>query len=339
MFENFSYALNAIAPLILLIALGYILKQRKRFDSVFFKKANSLVFHICLPVLLFYNIYNIEGLDSLRMDVVGYCMVIIVILFALGFLTARNLIRDPRQKGVILQCVFRSNYAIIGIPIAEALGGAEAVATASLLSAFSIPLYNILAVFSLSIFIGSGDGQHRQSLKPILKGIAANPLIRGVLSGILALLIRTLLPKTPEGDAVFSIRRDLPFIYTAVQNLARIASPLALIVLGGEFTFEAVAGMKRQIIIGTVWRIVLAPLLGVGTALLLSTAIPVLNFGMLEFPSLIALFGTPGAVSSAIMAEEMGNDGTLAGQLVVWTSVLSIFTMFLTIVAVRMLAA
>ncbi len=334
MSENFSYALNAIAPLILLIALGYVLKQRHMFDETFFKKANTLVFRVCLPVLLFYNIYNIEGLKSLRMDVVGYCMVIIVLLFGLGLVTAKRLIPDPKQKGVILQCVFRSNYAIIGIPIAEALGGAEAVATASLLSAFSIPLYNILAVFSLSIFIG---GEKNKGIRPILKGIARNPLIRGVLCGILALIIRTLLPANASGEPVFSIRRDLPFVYTAVQNLARIASPLALIVLGGEFTFEAVKGMRKQIVIGTVWRIVLAPLLGVGAALILSTWLHLLNFGIMEFPSLIALFGTPVAVSSAIMAEEMKNDGTLAGQLVVWTSVLSIFTMFLTIVAIRSL--
>ena len=41
------------------------------------------------------------------------------------------------------------------------------------------------------------------------------------------------------------------------------------------------------------------------------------------------MFGTPVAVSSAIMAESIGdNDEQLAGQLVVWTSVASVFSLF-----------
>ena len=43
---------------------------------------------------------------------------------------------------------------------------------------------------------------------------------------------------------------------------------------------------------------------------------------------LLALFGSPVAVSSAIMAREMKSDATLAGQYVVYTSVVSVFTIF-----------
>ena len=367
MFDLFMYAINAILPLILLIVLGYFLRQRKMFDETFFKKANTLVFRVCLPTLLCYNIYNIEGLTALRWDVVGYCLVIIALLFVIAFVMVKLWIPDPKQKGVIMQCVFRSNYAIIGIPVAEALGGADAVAIASLLSAFSIPMYNIMAVIALSMYVQPESGAHgeagtgrdekglerknpsgsdtrlkgrsikRSGIAPkqTLLSIWKNPLIRGVLAGVLLLVIRSLLPKNADGAPVFTIRKQLPFIYSAVQSLSRIASPLALLVLGGQFTFSAVKGMKQQIVIGTLARTVMAPLLGVGFALILSQGLHLLNFGMVEFPSLIALFGTPVAVSSAIMADEMGNDGVLAGQLVVWTSLVSIVTMFLTIVAVR----
>ncbi|MDD6226995.1 MAG: AEC family transporter, partial [Bacilli bacterium] len=50
-----------------------------------------------------------------------------------------------------------------------------------------------------------------------------------------------------------------------------------------------------------------------------------------EFPALIALFGTPVAVSSAPMSAEMGNDDELAGQLVVWTSIFSASSLFVMI--------
>lgn len=332
MLSTFSYAANAILPLIILIALGYILKQKGMFDSIFFKNANKLVFRVCLPTLLFYNIYNISDLQSMRMDVVIYALVLVMLLFLAGIVTAKLFIRDPKQKGVILQCVFRSNYAIIGIPVAEALGGAEAVATASLLSAFSIPLYNILAVISLTVYM---HGDARTDWKTILKKIARNPLIIGVLAGVAAVAVRSLIPAGADGKPVFTIKNQLPFVYSAVQNLARIASPLALLVLGGQFTFQAVRGMKKQIVIGTAWRLVLAPFFGLAPAVLLSKYTSVLSFGMMEYPALIALFATPVAVSSAIMAAEMENDETLAGQLVVWSSLFSILTMFITIVVIR----
>ena len=61
------------------------------------------------------------------------------------------------------------------------------------------------------------------------------------------------------------------------------------------------------------------------------TLLGVLDFGINDYPALIALFGTPAAVSSAIMAGQMNNDEQLATQIVVWTSLFSIATMFITV--------
>ena len=135
-------------------------------------------------------------------------------------------------------------------------------------------------------------------------------------------------------DAVpFRFDNQLKFLYTAVKDLKVIASPLALIVLGGQFEFSAVKGMTKEIVTATVWRIVIAPLIGIGAAILLSEFTPVLTFGPEIYPTLIALFGTPVAVSSAIMAGEMGSDEQLATQLVVWTSLGSIITIFVMVFA------
>ena len=80
---------------------------------------------------------------------------------------------------------------------------------------------------------------------------------------------------------------------------------------------------------GTLWRIVFAPVLGVGTAILLTRHTGLINFGVNEYPALLALFGSPVAVSSAIMAKQMGGDEQLATQYVVWTSICSVVTVFL----------
>ena len=51
--------------------------------------------------------------------------------------------------------------------------------------------------------------------------------------------------------------------------------------------------------------------------------------------TLVGVFGSPVASASAVMAEEMGGDGELARQYVVWTCALSMLTLLLWIVFLR----
>ncbi|MGN0166614.1 MAG: AEC family transporter [Acetatifactor sp.] len=332
--DTLIFALNAILPIILLIFFGYFLKRKNFLDEDWFRKGNKLIFRVCLPCLLFTNVYNIESFTAINWSVVIYSEIAIFTVFFLGLLLVKLTIPDDRQKGVILQCTFRSNFAIIGLTLAESLGGAKGVGIAAILSAFSIPTFNILAVIALTMFSKGENGQ-RIDFKNILKKIATNPLIIGVVCGLIALGIRALLPIGADGAPVFSLSGNLPFLYTAISNVAKISSPLALIILGGLFDFSAVKGMKKQIIIGTLSRVAVVPGLVIGIAVILSKYTGLLNFDATVYPSLIALFGSPVAVASAIMAQEMDNDGTLAGQLVVWTSIMSIFTLFLFILILR----
>lgn len=324
--ETFIFAANAVLPIISLIILGYYLRRIHFFDGEFLKIANKLVFRVALPTLLFYNVYNIKDLKSMQGDIILFVVLMILILFGLGLLIAYLLIPQPKQKGVILQCVFRSNFAIIGIPLAESIGGEEGVAVAAVLSAFSIPLFNILAVVALSLF---GADEKQVSMQQVLKGIYKNPLVRGVFCGFVCLVIRLYIPLQSEtGVPVFSLQYNLPFLYKACKSLSQVASPLALIVLGGQFQFSAIKSLVKPIIIGTSWRLVFAPLLALTLAVVFSNNLPLMNLTAKDYPALIALFGSPVAVSSAIMAGEMGADEELAGQLVVWTSLFSMLTLF-----------
>ena len=324
MFDIFMYAINAVMPIIMLIVLGYILKQIGFLDANFVKRGNKLVFRVGLPALLFYTIYNVSDLGAFNWSTVWFSIGAVLLIFVLGLIVVRLFVPDKKRKGVVLQCIFRSNYAIIGIPLAEALGGPEGIALVAVLSAFVVPLFNVLAVVALSMFNGEGG---KINVKSILKKIVTNPLILGTVAGLVVLLIRSLLPVGEDGLPVFYIYRDLKFVYKAVENLSKLATPLALIVLGGQFVFSAAGKMLKEIIIGVSWRTLLSPAVGIGLALL-RTHLGVVNFGPAEFTVFVALFGTPVAVSSAVMAGEMGCDDQLAGQYVVWTSVCSMFTIF-----------
>ncbi|MCD8040286.1 MAG: AEC family transporter [Clostridia bacterium] len=348
MFNISMTAVNAILPIVLLIVLGYVLKRIKFLTGEFLKIGNKLVFNVCLPAMLFVNVYSIGDLSDVNWGLIIYCVVAIFIIYFIGLLVSILTTKDNRRRGVILQCTYRSNFAIIGVSLAASLAGTAAGAAdtvnavVAIIQALAIPIFNILAVISLSIFTGQ-EGQRldengmlaapvkkHTSVKKILLGIVKNPLIIAIFSGLVCVGIRYA-ETAIWGYAPFTISDDLSFLYRVLTSLKSMATPLALIVLGGQFEFSAVRGMTKEIVVATVFRLIIAPLIGVGGAVLLSECTSLVSFGQTEYPALIALFGTPVAVSSAIMAGEMGADDKLAGQLVVWTSICSIFTLFMTV--------
>ncbi len=319
-----STAVNAVAPLILTILIGYFLKTKGFFTKDFLKIGNKLVFSLCLPAMLFVNVYDIEGFSAINWDIVIYSAFAIVLIFGLGLFSSVAATKVPERRGVIWQCTFRSNFAIIGLSLAGALGGQGAVAVAAIVSSFTIPLFNVLSVIALSVFVDNGK---KTDLKGMVLNIVKNPLIIAVALGLACLGIREI-QRSVFGEVVFALNDQMQFLYKTVSNLKAIASPFALIVLGGQFEFSAVKGLLKEIVTGTVWRIVIAPVLGIGLAILLTAKTDLLHCGANEYPALIAMFGSPVAVSSAVMAGNMGGDEQLATQLVVWTSIFSIFTIF-----------
>lgn len=328
MLDIFLYSANALLPITILTALGFILRRAKIVDLQFLKSGNKLLFRLFIPVLVFYSIYKADGLTGVNWRLVLFIVFAITALFLIGLIIVRFFVKDPRCKGVIVQAVFRSNYSIIGLPLVEALGISGGLPLAALLSAVVIPTFNVLAVIALTVFV-SGKSE-KGGVKNILKGIAKNPLIIASVLGIAVLLIRQFLLTDASGELIFSVKRDLPFITKSLGFIADATSALSLIILGGMLDFKAVKGKTGTIALGVFCRLILAPAIGLTLVLVLNRAGVVLCTPA-DFTVLIAIFASPIAFASAVMAEEMGSDGDVARQIVAWTSALDILTLFIII--------
>ena len=315
--DAFIFATNAVVPIIAIVAIGYILKRIGFMTERFSLAANKLVFYVFLPCMLFLGVYRIEGLGGIDLGFVAYALAaelcIVVLSFVIITLTCK--VRD--RKGVLLQAAFRSNYALIGIPLAGALSGEAGVAVASLLSVVFVPVINVLAVIVLSVY---GSGEVKPSAGKIALDITKNPLIISVLIGVGMLGVRAVLEK----NGIFFRLSDVSAVYDVIEYLSGMATPMALLVLGARFEFSAVSALRREIILGTVMRTVFAPLVGIGGAYLFFSS----NFTGAHFGAFVCAFATPVAVASVPMSQEMGGDATLAGQLVVWTTAVSSVTLF-----------
>jgi len=203
-----------------------------------------------------------------------------------------------------------------------------------LVAAIVVPLMNILAVLALVMFVREED--EKNIILSTLVKIVKNPLIIGVVLGLFTLFIRSYIPLDQVSlEPVFSIKNNIEFLYLIIKWLGQIASPLALIILGGTFEFFVIKNLAKQIFIGTFTRVVIAPLITLSIAVMLSKHTSYFNFTSVDYPAFIALLASPTAVSSAIMAKEMQNDEKLAVQLVVWTTSLSILSIFIIVVIFR----
>ena len=313
--ESFKFAINATLPIVIMIAIGYFIKKVGLLKADTAKILNNIVFKVLLPAMLFLNIYNIEDLGSISLNYVWYVLGFTIGLFLIFIPIVNAMFPQVNQRGVILQSIFRSNYALIGIPLATALFDAEGAAVASLLAAFIVPVFNVLGVICLCIY----SDNKKPSIKGMLINIAKNPLIIGVFSGLIALGIRAIFGHLDIGFRL----TDVQPVFKVLNYLSSAATPLALLALGAQFEFSAIPALKKQIAFGIALRSVLIPSVALTVAYFIGA------FSGAHFAAFVAMFATPVAVSTVPMCQSMGADHNLAGQLVVWTTIISSVVIFL----------
>lgn len=300
--ENLMISANAVLPMCLVMALGYGTRRLGWLRREEISTINKIAFRIFLPCLLYYNIYCSDLSGSFDPLLMAFAVGGVLLTFglALGYTLLTE--KLPERRGVLIQGMFRSNYVIMGIPVATALLGADQLGTVSILIAVIVPLFNMLAVVVLEVFRG-------QKPKPlhILGQIAKNPLVIGSVLGILTLVAGIRLPHILE---------------QTIQSVSAIASPLQLFLLGAFFQFSGLKTYRRELVTVSIAKLIVSPGLFLGLGALL-------GFRGVAFVSLIGIFASPTAVNSFTMAQQMGGDAELAGDTVVVTSAVSMLTMFL----------
>lgn len=298
-------------PLCLIMALGYGVRRLNWLDDNAVRILNRLTFRLFLPVSIFKNLISASLGDNLNWGVFIFTVVGVLALFGILFLLVPRFEKDNAKRGVLIQGIGRSNFVIFGLSVVQLLYGEAQAGVTALLVALVIPLFNIPSVIALEMY---GDGQ-TQSRKKILKGIVTNPLIIATLVSVVYMLLGIQMPR---------------FLATTVNDIAKIATPLGLFVLGSSFSFSKIGNNKKQLFWGVAGKLVLNPLVFITLAI-------VCGFRNVELASLMVVFAAPVAVSSFTMAQQMGGDEDLAAQIVLFTSLFSVITMFLWIFITKQL--
>lgn len=302
--DSFYVAVTAVTPFLIYMGLGFIMRRTNLADDEFLHKLNSVSFKVFFPPMMFNCVYGLEGesLDINWLFIVSAVVALAAVVVGLLLIVPRLEPRNDR-RGVIIQGIYRTNIVFFAMPLAQSVYGDASLVPSALLVAIIVPTYNVLAVIILEYYRGT-----RPSAGSLVLRVLKNPLIIGFLVGFLFYFAQIRLPECVEGP---------------VTTLGNLAIPLALIALGGTIRLNETRDNAGIIARTLVVKMGVLPAI----SLVVFSVLP-LGLSTIERFLLLVMFAAPLASSSYPMAESMGGDGKLAGQLVAISSAVSIVTLF-----------
>lgn len=294
--------LLSVFPVFLLVGLGAALRRYGFLKEGFIDSANSLVYYILLPSLLFHEISATEFREAFSGPLVvgGYAAVLVT--FALAIVLSRKL--SPSERGSFLQGTVRANFAYVGLPIVFNVVGQTGLRKAGIFLGFGVPFLNALSVLALILPHGIGKGKGLDMARRVLRQLVTNPAILACMFGIAWSLL-----KLPVPDMA---RRTLKLLTPATL-------PLSLLCLGGSFSIDRARKGFAPASIAAFLKLVVLTGLGLAIYRWMGVSGEDLLVG-------IIMLGCPTAVVTYVMASQMSGDPDLAGTIVITSTAASAVT-------------
>ena len=302
--ENFIYSVDATFPIFLVMVIGYILKQIGMLNDNFVTVANRFNFKVTLPFMLFRDISGVDIRAVFDIRYVLFCALVSTACFWIIWGGVKLFLKDQSMRGAFVQASFRSSAAVMGLAFIQNMYGSSAMGPLMIVSA--VPLYNIFSVIVLT-FEGahSGEVDPKQKVKDACINIAKNPIILGILAGLVVGLLGI----------------DFPVIVDkTVNSVAQMATPLALITIGAGFEGRKALAKIRPTIAASMIKLVVQPLIFLPVAAWM-------GFRGEQMIAILIMLASPTTPSCYIMAKNMDNDGVLTASVIVMTTLLAAFTL------------
>ena len=299
--ENLIFSLNATIPVFLLMVLGLALRKIGWIDEAFASRMNKFVFRVPLPVLLFQDLATVDFYEMWDGRFVLFCFAVTFLGIVIAGLLSL-LLKNRRIQGEFIQASYRSSAALLGIAFIQNIYGSAGIAPLMIIG--SVPLYNIMAVAVLSFFSPERKKLDAGTVKKTWKGIVTNPIIIGILIGMIWSLLRLPLPEIAA---------------KTVSSIGATATPLGLMAMGASFDFRKALGQKGPALAASFLK-----LIGFCAVFLLIAA--AMGFRQEKLVAILIMQGSATTVSCYVMAKNMNHEGTLTSSVVMLTTLGSAFT-------------
>ncbi|MEM7236795.1 MAG: AEC family transporter [Pseudomonadota bacterium] len=304
--------LASIAPVFLIIVLGYLLRRNGIPNIEFWNLNDKLVYWVLMPCLLFYKTSTIE----ISFGLVGSYAVVILggfgaaLLF--GLISARVAGLPNTMASSVMQGTGRHN-TFIALSIAERVFGSEGLSLAALATALLIPVTNLSVVPLMVVLNQSGrrDGMFRA----IVIDLGRNPLLIAVLLGV-----------TTNIAGI----GEIPVFHETTRLIGNAALPIVLMCVGANLRLRAMRASALPLALSILGKFLVFPAIVVGLSLLLDLS---------RLETLVALlFGAaPTASSAYTLSRQMGGDAPLMAAITTIQTGLAFLTLPLSLLLIEQL--
>ncbi len=292
--------LNALLPVFICIAIGFVIKRRGFPGDDLWAPLNALGYYIFFPALLFGTLAT-SPFDGEVAGKLGGTLVAAQLSMALILTIIRRIWRIPGPAySSVFQGAVRWN-GFVALAIIAALYGDEGITIAAIAFAFMVPTANVLSVFALTRHAANEPA----TLRTVISLLARNPLILSCLAGATLNVAGITLPTA--------------FVKT-LDVLGAPALPIGLLGVGAALTFTSFKVDVWLVTLTTVLKLLAMPAIIYGLCLLM---------GVTGLPLVVAMTAgaVPGASASYILARELGGDAELMAALITASTLAAAITM------------
>ncbi len=312
--QLFFSTFNMVVPLFVVVFVGYFLRETNIVSEKLAGPLNSLCFKLLIPCTC------IKSMQSVTLDITYLWMAVymtatfLISIFILCKLVPK-FVPVRGQAGVVVQGAFRSNSVLFALPLMISVCGEENVGPILVNVALAAVLFNAAAVVVLSRFSETGASGKINPLS-MLRQVITNPIIVGTAIGLVIRFLPFSLPNV---------------ILKPVFDLGACATPMAMIAIGLQFSFQSLSSNRRAIAISTVTKLIVMPLVWTVVGYWIGFRSYVLCAIFIEH-------ACASATGSVPMAAAMGCDDKLAGEIILVQTAFSCFTIFCGVYLLRLFA-
>ena len=300
--DSLIYSLNATVPVFVVIVVGYLLKRIGWINQGFIEASNKINFKVTLPALLIQDMVNNNFMEKFELGYVIFCAVATTISILTMWFLARIFMKDKSIIGEFVQASYRSSAAVLGAAFILNIYSDTGMVPLMIIGA--VPLYNIFAVIILTVECPEKGAGQSKTLSSTLKGIATNPIILSIVAGVILSVLNVHFPKVLDNT---------------ISNFSKMATPLALIAIGGSFEFGKALQKIKPAVIATAMKLV-------GWALVFLPIAIGLGYRDAKLMAIVIMLASPATPSCYIMSRSMHSEGTLTSSVIVLTTMCSAFT-------------
>jgi len=326
-------SINTTLPFILLAALGMFMKWRGMINEDFVAKGNKVIFYFGIPAVIFFRIHSANLSNVLDFPFLGFNVVWLIVFFLIVWLFAAKLMRDKSSVSSFVNSAYRSSLSVVAPPLLILMF--ENYLDPDVLSKGLLAV-SVLLIFSYttaSVLFAVHDSKSKQNaVLSVFLSVAKNPIVIGVLLGLLFNVLGISLPRA--GEVVESsglLNISLPvFAGETVYRLAGIVMPLAMVCVGANLKFQGFDAKFKYVLISCFVKLFLMPVAAIIVAYLF-------GFRGNDLTIIMILNALPMAVGAYVMQAELGGDTYIGSSVLMITMTFSAFTLTLFIFLFRVM--